>query len=233
MNDLREVITRQGIRLLQHGTILSEIVRQPGPTDTTADVLAALVSALPTKSPLALLGFAGGSLVAPLRALHCQHEIQAVDLDDRGYDLFRKVCRSFAQGVVFQQAEASAWLQSRPGRYNVVVEDLSVPENDDVTIPEIVWTTLPELIRCRLQPAGFAIYNLLRPPTQSWSRLLRQVSAPFACAAQVLFRDFENRIVVAARNLPPTVQLSRKVRAALARLGSTLSDRITLRTLKA
>ena len=84
--------TRHGLRLSQHGVVISELRATPGPTHSVFDVLAALVAVLKPAGRVGVLGFAGGSMMAPLRCLGVESEIHSVDLERTGYDLFRRHC---------------------------------------------------------------------------------------------------------------------------------------------
>ena len=61
--------TRRGAQMLQGGAILSEILAEPAATHSVFDLLAALVHLLAPGPRVAMLGFAGGGMLAPLRAL--------------------------------------------------------------------------------------------------------------------------------------------------------------------
>ena len=66
---MRIVRLRRRARILDGPDVLSEILDHPGPTDTMFDVLAACVAAFAPGPRVAILGFAGGGIVAPLRAM--------------------------------------------------------------------------------------------------------------------------------------------------------------------
>ncbi|MEC9081308.1 MAG: hypothetical protein VYE44_05980, partial [Verrucomicrobiota bacterium] len=61
--------TGRGARLVQNGSVLSEVLAQPGPTNSVFDALAALVRLFSPGARVGLLGFAGGGIIAPLRAM--------------------------------------------------------------------------------------------------------------------------------------------------------------------
>lgn len=82
--------TRNGLRLSQHGVVISELRTSPGPTHSVFDVLASIISVFAPQNRIGVLGFAGGGMMAPLRALGVRAVIDSVDLDRTGYDLFKK-----------------------------------------------------------------------------------------------------------------------------------------------
>ena len=56
--------TRHGLRLSQHGVVISEMRTAAGPTHSVFDVLAALVPLLAPRGRVGVLGFAGGGMMA-------------------------------------------------------------------------------------------------------------------------------------------------------------------------
>src|SRR5262245_16741215 len=121
---LRIVRTPWGARVVQAGTVLSEVLAAPGPTHSLFDVLAAAVTALTPGPRVALLGFAAGGIVAPLRAMGFPHRLEAVDLSLEGEKLFRELSGAWAGRVSLAHADAAVWLGARRGRYDLIVEDL-------------------------------------------------------------------------------------------------------------
>ena len=93
--------TPGGARLLQNGSVLSEVLSQPGPTDSVFDVLAAALN-LSKGTHAGILGFAGGGVIAPLRAMGGRHTISGVDLDESGYKLFRDISDDRQGGGMLQ-----------------------------------------------------------------------------------------------------------------------------------
>ncbi|MCU0771237.1 MAG: hypothetical protein MUE94_05635 [Verrucomicrobia bacterium] len=166
--DYRVISTRGGIRLVQHGTVLSEVRSHPGPTHSVADVIAAVLQALRAGPRVAMLGFAAGGTLAPLRAMGGAQVVDAVDLDDSGWRLFRRWGGRWAGEVRFQRAEACDWLRCNPRRYEAVIEDLSIARDSDVFKPSVTWSDLPPLIHRRLCREGVALFNLLRPEPVTW-----------------------------------------------------------------
>lgn len=193
--------TRRGWRLSQHGTVLSEVLRQPGPTHSVFDVLAAACLAGPPVQDIALLGFGGGSVVAALRALGCQARIHAVDLDPTGFELLRKAGAPWLQPFEWHHADAMEWLRSS-GRFDAIVDDLSIPRNGDVEKPDATWDTLPALVADRLRSEGLAIFNLLRSARLGWTRGIEQIGARFRNGVMIHLDAFENRILVAQNDRP-------------------------------
>ncbi|NIP94518.1 MAG: hypothetical protein GWO24_14175, partial [Akkermansiaceae bacterium] len=66
----------RGACLEQHGCVLSEILEEPGSTHSVFDVLAAAVAVFSPGRRVAVLGFAGGGMMAPLRKLGGDHEVE-------------------------------------------------------------------------------------------------------------------------------------------------------------
>jgi len=226
----RTIPTRSGVRMVQHGTVLSEVLVRPGPTHSVVDGIAATVQALVPGPRVAMLGFAGGGVLAPLRAMGGQQTVAAVDLEDSGWHLFRRLCSGWAGHVNFEKAEACAWLQGNARRHDVIIDDLSVPMNADVFKPTVTWTKLPPLIYQHLNPGGVAIFNLLRPADASWDRAIRRVLRRACMARLIHFTDYENRLLVVAKQLPAARELSRRVRANLRSIRSRLASRISVRS---
>lgn len=221
--------TRYGWRLEQHGTVLSEVRTSPGPTHSVADVIAAALLASCNPTTIALLGFAGGGLVAPLRAMGCQACVDAVDLDPSGWSLFQRGCREWAGKVRFTEAEAGEWLSRSKSLYEGMIEDLSVPVNGDVFKPEASWSDLPRRLYRRLHRDGVVVFNLLRPRTGTWKAACRQVVAAGYEVRRVDFVDYENRLLVVSRRLPRARELSSAIRTHLRSIKSCLAQQISVR----
>ncbi len=229
---MRFVKTRRGARIEQDGLILSEVLSRPGATHTLFDVLAACVSALAPGSRAAILGFAAGGVIAPMRALGYGHPIDAVDLDLEGETLFRDLSRPWCGSVHVERGEASAWLRARRTKYDVILEDLSAPTPRGVTKPGVSLDVLPELMKRRLRPRGLAIVNVLPVPGWPWTALLPHLAAPFASAQVVLLEEWENRVLLLGDALDPARENSKRVRHALAMIGSREATGLSVRTLK-
>lgn len=222
--------TKTGLRLSQHGVVISEMRTSPGPTHSVFDVLASLIVILKPTGRVGVMGFAGGGMMAPLRALGCSSTIHSVDLDRSGFDLFHKHCSSWAGPVDWSHSDAAEWLRQQPRTFDLLMDDLSIPENGDVFKPSISWGTLPKLIRARLQPDGIAVFNLLKPPQGSWDSHLQKITAEFGMALVIHLDRFENRILIAGRNLPSARALGSSVRTHLAKLRSTQAKEIHIRS---
>lgn len=222
--------TGRGVRLVQYGTVLSEVLRKPGPTHSVADVIAAAIRSLAQGPQVALLGFAGGGLIAPLRAMGGDCEIETVDLDDSGYRIFRQLCRLWCGPVRFERAEAAEWLRRQRADYDVIVEDLSIPRGEDVFKPDETWSSLPRLIRSRLKPQGIAVFNLLPPTDGSWGQGVGRILKHFPSAITVHFAEYENRLLLAGCSIAPARMVSRLLRKSLRGIQSRLATRISVRS---
>lgn len=222
--------TKQGLRLVEHGVVISELRTSPGPTHSVFDVLAALASTSDPAGRIGVLGFAGGGMMAPLKALGFDTPIETVDLDRTGYDLFIRHCEKWSGPVQWHHGDAVNWLRRQRQVFAMLIEDLSVPTQGDVIKPAVSWSVLPELIRSRLKPGGVAVFNLMLPPAGMWNPDLRRIAGLFREAHTVDFDEFENRILIAGDALPSARELGRTLRNALRKLRSRQAERIHLRS---
>ncbi len=227
--------TQHGLRLSQHGVVISELRTSPGPTHSVFDVLAASIAVLAPAGRIGVLGFAGGGMIAPLRALGVTAAIDSVDLDRAGYDLFQQHCPHWVDGVNWQQADAVAWLREQTPAFDLLMDDLSVPQDDDVFKPAISWDVLPKLMRARLSPGGFGVFNLLPAAGGTWkvdlARLLKSGGWSPAQARMIYLDEFENRILITGDKLPGTRKLGSQLRQALRGLHSRQAGRIQARAI--
>lgn len=223
--------TRGGFRLAQHGVVLSELRITPGPTHSVFDVLAAAVFMASGRGPVGLLGFAGGGIMAPLRAIGFKGPVDSVDLDRTGHDLFRKHCSSWSGTLNWTQADAVKWLHHQPQTYSVLVEDLSVSVAADVIKPDISWDVMPELISKRLASDGLAIFNLLPTPGRKWCHELKRVASIFNATQVITLDEFENRILLCASDLPPARRVGAQLRKSLRSIRSSQAGRLHVREL--
>jgi len=223
------VRTRRGARLVQRGLVLSEIVDAPGPTDSLFDVLAACLAALTPGTRVAILGFAGGGLVAPLRAMGFAHPLDAVDLSLEGTRVFRDHAGPWAGEVRVEEADAVRWLRRGRRRYDAILEDLSVATPEDVTKPGVSLEVVPALLPRRLTAKGLAITNLLPVPGWTWSQLRDRVAAPFPHAVEIRLDHYENRILVASAARLDAREISRALGRHLRALGSDQAGTLAVR----
>lgn len=224
--------TKIGLRLSQHGVVLSELRTSPGPTHSVFDVLAAVIASVARDGRIGVLGFAGGGMLAPLRGLGVAAPIDAVDLERAGYDLFREHCLGWAGPVNWEQDDAVTWLRRQPRNFGVLVDDLSVPANGDVVKPAITWEVLPELIRDRLVPGGVGVFNLLLPPSGVWGPDLIRIAGLFKSAHLIELDEYQNRILIGGDDLAAAREFGVQVRLTLRRVRSRQATRIRLRSLR-
>jgi len=225
--------TSRGLRLVEAGAVISEVLRRPGPTQSVFDVLAATLWLLAPGPRVALLGFAAGGMIAPLRALGARWNLIGVDRSRAGWSAFRRMCGAWGGPVDLRQADAATWLRRRRGRLDGIVEDLSVLGPAGVTKPDSTMAELPALVASRLVHDGVSIVNLLPVPGWSWRCLEHEVSAPFRHARVVHLARFENRVLLAsARPLPPSRSVSVTLGRALRSIGSSLDRGLAVRTLR-
>ncbi len=220
--------TTRGWRLLQHGTVLSEMLARPGPTHSVFDVLAAATVIHAAATDVAVLGFGGGGTIAALRALHSSATIHAVDLDPTGHRILRRHRCAWLEPLRWQEAEAGTWLEAQ-ARFDVILDDLSVAQDAEVIKPDLTWDRLPSLVPRHLHRDGIALFNLLRPRGVSWSRAVACVAQRFPEVRVIALDDFENRIVMASRALPPARTLHAQLKGALQQLGSWQATRFHVR----
>ena len=231
---MKVVRTRRGIRIVQHGLVLSEIRTTPGPTDSLFDVLAATVAALAPGPDVAMLGFAGGGIVAPLRAMGFGHPLEAVDLSLAHVPLFREHSGPWVGAVTVHEAEASRWLRGRRRSFDLILEDLSAETTGDVTKPGVSLGVLPALMKQRVGPKGVVVTNVLPVPGVTWRDLLTRLATPWrgrgARRQVVHLEDYENRVLLCGR-LPTARATSATLRRHLRALGSDQAEGLTVRTL--
>ncbi len=134
------------------------------------------------------------------------------------------------QPFAWSQDEAFRWLHRTRRRFDVVLEDLSVPLDADITKPTTTWGVLPGLVADRLRRGGLAVFNLLQPPNSGWDEGLRRVAAPFPESVVLSLKDFENRILIAGECSFPARTTGSRIRQALRRLGSEQADRLAVQT---
>jgi len=220
-----------GARLVEADVVLSEVRAVPGPTHDLFDLLAAAVVTLAPGPRLALLGFAAGGILAPLRGMGWDHPVAAVDLDLSGVRLFRELCSSWAGDVRVDREDALAWLARRRRRFDAILEDLSVPGIDGGTKPPVSLDGLPELIPRRLAPGGIAVVNLLPVTGMGWGEIVDAAGAHYPARLLVEFELWENRVLLGGETLPPARETGRRIRNRLQALGSREAHRLRVRTL--
>jgi hypothetical protein len=221
--------TKHGLRLSQHGVVISELRLTAGPTHSVFDVLAALVVQFQSRGRIGMMGFAGGGMMAPLAALKLEARLDVVDLNQASYDLFRRHCPDWAKRVNWNQADAGVWLKQQRQSFGVLLDDLSIPVPGDVIKPELCWTTLPALMQQRLSRSGVAIFNLLPQLGNRWNPELAQLRGQFPNARIIHLDDFVNRVLIAGREIPAPRELGRMLRQALRDIGSRQAERLLVR----
>ncbi len=225
--------TRQGARLVQNGSVLSEILAQPGATDSVFDVLAASVRVFSPGDRVGILGFAGGGIIAPLRAMGGRHRLSGVDFDRAGYELFCDMSSEWQGDVQFTQTDAVEWLRAQHCKFDLLLEDLSVGRDGDVFKPDVSIDTLPQLIHSKLKPGGIAVFNLLPADDRTWTGMTAKVRAPFGFGVQVLFESYYNRVLVLGNEaLLPAREVSRLLRSELDGVDSEMAVDISVRSLR-
>jgi hypothetical protein len=197
------------------------------------DVLAAGIAALSTGPRVAVLGFAGGGIVAPLRGMQCGAPLHCVDLSLAGESIFRKLSARWAGDVRVDQADAAVWLRRQRGAFDCILEDLSLPATRDAegTKPDISLAEIPVLMAARLAKKGVVIVNMLPVPGATWDALMQPYLQNFRHVQVVHLEGYVNRVVIAGKHLPKARDVSRRVRAALHRIESSMAYELSVRTL--
>lgn len=230
---MRIVRTTRSVRLVDGPDLVSHLRTQPGPTHGFFDLLAACIAGFapgeerPPRA--ALLGFAAGGVVAPLRAMQWHHKLEAVDLSLEAAGLFHEVAREWGGDVRLTQGDAAAWMRSRRTRWDVIVEDLTVRGRSCAIKPPVSVDVLPALLAARLSAQGVAATNVLPVPDLSWDELLAKLAAPHSRAMIVNCDEYENRILLAGPGLTTAVAAAARLRVMLRRIRSKQADRFTIR----
>ena len=229
---MRIVRTRHGARMEEDGLILSEILDHPGATDTLFDVLAAAVAAVARGPDTLMLGFAGGGMVAPLRAMGFAHPIEAVDLSLEGEKVFRDLSMPWCGQVDVHEADAVDWLRGSRRRYDTIIEDLSARMPDGVTKPPVSLDVLPALMHKRLRARGAVVVNVLPVPGHPWTTLLPHLAAPFDDARVIVLEQWENRVLILGSDLDDARSMSDLIRRLLVGIDSIEANGLSVRTLR-
>lgn len=227
---MKVIRTRTGARLTEAGTVLSEVLREPGPSHTLFDVLAAAIAALAPGPRVALLGFAGGGLVAPLRAMGFGHPIDAIDLSLEGARVFRELSGRWAGTVRIGRAEASGWLAGKRSSFDLVVEDLFLDGPAGMAKPDVSRTVIPGRIARALGRSGVVVVNALPVRSVPWSEVLAPLVAPWPERLVVRLDEYENRLALGGRSLGSAREVSARLRGALRGIGSRQARRIAVET---
>ncbi len=219
------------IEVREADALVSVLPRTPGSTGTPFDIVAAAAAVCAPPGPLAMLGFAAGGLVAPLRGLGVDSRIIGVDRDLRHVRLFRRVASGWAGDLRLVEADAVDWVRrAGRGRLAAVIDDLSVEREGVVVKPEASRRSLPALLPRLLAPRGVVVVNLLPEPGCAWSTLEQAVLGGWRRGLVVEAIGWENRVLVAGARLPSARLAGRRLRRALADLASPLVGGIRLRT---
>ena len=226
---MRVIRTRYGARVVDGQSFLSKVMWAPGPTDEVFDVLAAAIAEAP-RGPAAVLGFAGGGMIAPLRAMGDHRPVDAVDLDVGAEPLFRELCGDWCGLVRVHRGDAVAWLAGRRGRFAAIADDLSIEGVDGATKPRASIEAVPGQVAARLRAGGWAVVNLLPVARVAWADLIDRAAGAHADVRVVHLRDHENRVVIAAARLPGARALSNALRARLMSIGSSQARKIAVRS---
>lgn len=230
---MRIVRTRYGARWMEGRTVLSTLRSRPGPLHDMYDVLAGCAALLAGGPRIVLLGFAGGGMLAPLRAAGCRLPVVAVDRSRGGEPTFRRLASGWCGDVRLDLGEAVHWLRRSRTGIDFIVEDLTVNGPGGPTKPDVCVSPLPELMRRRLARDGAVATNVLPIAGWTWRRLLRRMSSRHRRALIVHFLDWENRILLCGSSLPSARTLSHRLGVLMDCIGSRMRGRFSVRTLRA
>lgn len=228
--DVKIIDEGRTIRMDQQGSILSHLSKEPGPTDSLFDILAAILHTFSMGPHIAVLGFAGGGIMGPLRAMHGEETIHAVDLDSSGHSLFIRHGRSWAEDLRYQEAEAGAWLKASKRRFDAIFEDLSIPAQSEVEKPTISLKEIPHLAAKRLKPKGIYLANLFPPLKDGWTRTLETVASSYQRAVLICPDDYYNRLVLAGNFTDSVRDIRSKLNYALDYIGSEQANAFSIRS---
>ena len=224
--------TQRGARLVQNGSVLSEVLSEAGPTHSVFDVLAAAIM-LNRESRVGILGFAAGGVIAPLRAMNGRQDIYGVDLDEAGFKLFKRVSGDWRGNLKFVHSDAVKWLKAQQKPFDVLLEDLSIGRDGDVFKPAVSIDVLPYLVHSKLKQSGIAIFNLLPPDDRTWAKMIQAVSEPFTSGLIITFESFYNKVLIlSVKPLTSTPKISRFLRKLLSGIQSSMFCDIQVRTLR-
>jgi len=181
---------------------------------------------------VAMLGFAGGGMVAPLRGMGGNHPLYGVDLSADAGPLFRGLSEGWGGGVHLDVEDAARWRGKRRGRFDAIVEDLSVPSPIGTVKPYVSFDSLPRVIRGRLAPGGVAITNVLPMPGTSWESMYARLALPYERVLAEDVDEFVNRIVIAGDELPDARTAGKLLRGALGRIESDMLRQMRMETVR-
>ena len=220
---------RKGVSIVQNGLVLCELPREPGPAHSVWDVMSCAVRLFAPGSRMALLGFAGGGMVGSMRALGCEQEVHGVDLWAEGFEIFGEVATGWSGAVSFACEDAAEWLRRDRVPFDVIVEDLSVPLQDDVVKPPMSWGQLPPLIRRRVKKGGVVVNNLLPTPGISWADQIE--ACRVGPGVVVAFESFYNRVLIQGTQVGDARSCGPRLRQLMRDLGSELAGELKIRAL--
>ncbi len=225
---MKQVQDGDVVRFIHAGHVISEAHRHARATDSVFDVMAASIDALSPGPKVAVLGFAAGGVLSPLRALGGNHRVDGVDMDARGHALFVRQSSAWAGDVTFHLGDAATFLE-RGRQFDCVLEDLSLQVEGDAIKPEVCFVALPPLVRRALRPGGVAIYNLVRTPKRPFPQMMNLLCQGYRECRQVLLTDWENRLLLCGDTLPPPRKLGLLLRERLEAIGSNLAGGMSVR----
>ena len=176
-----------------------------------------------------MLGFAGGGMMAPLRAMGGEHVVSACDLAGEGHEIYQSLATGWGGEVRFDQMEATRWMRGQRRKFDALVEDLSVPVEGDVVKPEVSWRVLPRLMEQKLQPTGVSVMNLLPTPDVTWGEMIEACRWSGRPGVIVEFGQYFNRILIQGEAVGEARSAGAMLRKALCGIGSRTAVRISVK----
>jgi hypothetical protein len=218
--------TDDGFELRDGNTLISKLVRGPGPTNTLVDVLAAAIATVAAGGSVVVLGFAAGGVVAPLRALGYGGRIVGVDIDRRGAEIFASVAREWCGEFEFFPADAVEWLEGTREAPRVIVDDLSTIGPGNIVKPWESLVAVPHLARRTLAAGGVFISNVLPSDGMPLVALEGNIAQPFREAQSIRSTAYENTLLLGGDALPACDATERRLIQLLEAIESTQAGSI-------
>ena len=176
-----------------------------------------------------MLGFAGGGMMAPLRAMGGEHQVSACDLSGEGHKLYQSLASDWGGDLAFDQQEAARWLRRQRRKFDALVEDLSVPVDGDVVKPAVSWTGLPRIMEKKLRSSGVSVMNLLPTPGVTWGKMIEACRWGDRPGVVVEFGQYFNRVLIQGAAVGNPRDAGALLREALRGIESRIAGRIAVK----
>ena len=190
------VVEHRGVRELRiDGTYASHYEPGSEVTGSVWDALAAGLLALPParRSRVLLLGLGGGSAARIVRAIAPRARIVGVEIDPQVVKLARRWFALDEIGVETQVADAAEFLRRTRRRFDAVIEDVFVGEEDELRKPSGFPEPALERATSLLRPGGVIVSNTL----DETAAVRRVLARRLPRLLEIGVRGYDNRILVA------------------------------------